>query len=482
MSKQRANPNNSPWSKLTIKQKRDLLKKYERGNDVFVKGMNPDTLKRRLREFREYDGTTLTDEEIKHKSRTKVDYEGNVASATLVTESYLTQEDIIDILEVDTSIWKVKDFSVKTWDGYRKDVDKDLLFDEGRITGHVRDIGKLNTRKLWSISITFVRIEPIELFPVVKPIQVGNTYKIVSKPARLSDSLTLLIPDTHFGFFRNSRGRLEPIHDRRALHIVLQILNAYQFSNVIHLGDIVDLADWSDKFIRSPEFTSLTQPAIIESGWFMQSISQLQPKASKRAIEGNHDLRMVNYMQKHLQQGYGLKAFSDLAMPHAAMSIPKLLSLTEMGWDWIGGYPDNFYWLTPEQLIEHGHVVSSNPGATAYKMLEKMKTNVYFGHIHREETATQTYASRDGAKVIQAHCPGFLGRLDTVIPGHRSTQDWSQGFTILYHVGERDVVKFQVPINNGVAIFDNKRWVGDESYYLTPLRQYLKGTDYEDWF
>lgn len=98
-----------------------------------------------------------------------------------------------------------------------------------------------------------------------------------------------IIPDMQVGFKRSLRdGSLEPFHDRAAIDVAWQIIRAEagRLSEIVLLGDNLDLPEWSLKFTRSPEVYWTTQPSLVELAWWY---AQLPSGPKIHAIEGNHE-------------------------------------------------------------------------------------------------------------------------------------------------------------------------------------------------
>jgi len=75
----------------------------------------------------------------------------------------------------------------------------------------------------------------------------------------------LVLPDMQIGYRRDLKsGALVEFHDRNAIHVAIQIIADVKPDVVVLLGDNLDLPEWSDKYVRSPEMYFTTEPAKLE--------------------------------------------------------------------------------------------------------------------------------------------------------------------------------------------------------------------------
>jgi hypothetical protein len=220
----------------------------------------------------------------------------------------------------------------------------------------------------------------------------------------------------------------------------LQIARTRKFDRIVFMGDVLDLPEWQDKFLASPEFYFTTQPTIIELAWWLRQFRAAQPDAEIDILEGNHELRMRNALVTHLRAAYNLRAADKLSLP-PALSIQKLLALDSMHINWVAGYPNACVWLNDALRCTHGENARSVPGETARAMSKHIPVSTVFAHIHRLEQAVHTQNLRNETYFVSTTSIGCLCRIDGTVPGHSLSQNWQQGF--------------------GIATFDDKdyQWV-----------------------
>ena len=440
---------------MTSLENRALLEAWERAKgkitrDEFAEsyGMKPSTLTGKLaraKQERDRDDVASVSD-INHRTVT--------APVGRIT----TLEQLLEICNVDLNIWEVERYIVNKWEVGRKAITKDLIWQDGVLDGYTEDTGKINVEPLYQIKAWLIRIEPIAIEPVLQPI-ILNVRKYKIPKVRKSKShfkTNMSIPDLHCGFSRDlETNELTNFHDRDYMNVILSIARDIQPDTISLLGDNMDLAEWTDKFIRSPEFYFTTQPTINELSWWLGQLRLACPRAEIYYIEGTHENRMEKSIIVHMAAAYHLRP-ADEKIKIPVMSIPRLLNLDALDITWIGGYPDGMVWLNRGLRCIHGDKSRSVPGGTARAILEASEVSVIFGHIHRAESLTRTRHTRDGSRIIRAVCPGFGGRLDGTIPGHRLAQNWNQGLSLAYY--DDDVYNSidSIDVQDGRAIYAGK--------------------------
>ena len=191
------------------------------------------------------------------------------------------------------------------------------------------------------------------------------------------------------------------------------------------------------------------------------------PNAERRIIlEGNHDARLQKKLLNDASQFHGIKAVGD---EYPAMSLPNLLKLDKIGHEYIGGYPANEYQYREDLIFIHGSGGGANP---TKKLQEKYPNeNVVQGHLHRINSEMHT--RRDG-RYIGKYIMGLMGKIDGSLPsvnnGIDSTgksvkkyEQWQQGAMIINDYGDGNYEFNQIPINEGKAYWQGKRFEGKES-------------------
>lgn len=366
----------------------------------------------------------------------------NVTTATegrnRMTISYkgpriVNPDQLLEFCEIDLEVWEVNHFIVNKWEVGAKPVMRDLKWHRGVMSGIVQSSGGLVVEPLFQVKLWMKRIEPLAQFPTVQPINV--TTPVIHPPAPIGGRVrrAMVWGDAHFGFKRNIRtGVLQPFHKRAALDLILQLAEAAEVDEVHILGDLLDLPDWSDKFLRSPEVLECLQPALLECHWWLAQFAQLAPTSIH---QGNHELRFDNAILKHLRAAYDVRAADEMELP-PALSVQRLLALHQIGVKWIGDYPADFQDLNLKLRLLHGKTYRSAPGATAQAVAKESDGTQVFGHIHRVEWVTVSRRDEnDTVYPVVGFSPGCACHLDGRVPGQKRP-NWQNGCAIIeYEVG-----------------------------------------------
>ena len=377
---------------------------------------------------------------------------GNVTTIYYRGPNITTPPELLDYIGYDPAEWVCVDRKVKTYQGQSKREDSSLTFDEGRISGTV-DKGGVVVVTMFSVYVKLVRRNPVAIEPVIAPVVACLTYKCPPPPSKKGLLRELILPDPHYGFWKRLRdAKLEPMHDRLALDIALQVAAAAKPDGVSWLGDDLDMAEWTTAFTKRPEFQWTTQPALLESHWHKTQFRQALPGARMRLLGGNHDeRRLEESMLNHLPAAYGLQSASGYKIDAPELlSLSHLLGLESLGIEYVGGYPDAVVWLNERVALEHG----SN---------SKLQAGDYVtvcGHYHRREWVSKTRWGANGPMIAESFCPGMLGRLDR-LPGKTKRQNWQQGIALIDYDPNGTAYQITpIPIEDGRAIWNGQLFEG----------------------
>lgn len=373
----------------------------------------------------------------------KMDEEGNylrlVAEGTWES-GYRNLEAMLKASGTDPAVWRVTSHRLNTW--------PTTGFHEGAPWTVIN----------WQVKADLVRRKLEPLAPQVQPVAIRARRGPRTKPGRRHHGLetALAVMDLHCGFRRDlATGELTPFHDRRVLDIALQLAIRLRPELIVFAGDILDLPEWSDKFVRSPEFYWATQPAVVEAAWWLGQFRVAVPGARIVVLEGNHDARLEAALLTHLNQVYQLRPADELALP-PALSIPRLLALHKFDIEYVDGYPDNLVWLGEDAIITHGSKVRSGPGATAGAIVRETDVTEIHGHIHRRERAARTIRGRHGERIVESFCPGCACHTDYRTPGHHRGQSWQQGLAVVRWGPGVPAEPVAVAVREGKAQFEGE--------------------------
>lgn len=378
-----------------------------------------------------------------------------------------TPEQLLEYCRIDLNEWIVERTLVNKYEMGRRNERKHLVYASGVVSGEVCDEGGIAVETLWQVKVWLVKRKPEPIEPVLQPMLLSLPLHNPPLSVKAGVRCALVLADAQFGYRRDfCSEKLFPFHDRRALDIALQVAENYQPDTIIYLGDWLDLSDWSDKYLRSPEFTFLTQPAIIEAAWWMGQFRSILPESYQMKLEGNHEKRLDDSMINHLQAAYHLYPADQLKQP--LLSIERLLGLKSLGITYHGQYPNNEVWLTPHLVCTHGEVAQNCPGATSRKMMENATVTKIFGHIHRREYLSKTLRDAEGYHTVSSFCPGCLCMINGIVPGSSRDNQWQQGVGLIWF-DEQDCSIQPIEINNGRAIVEGRVFTARDR--LEALRQ-----------
>ena len=376
-------------------------------------------------------------------------------------------DELLAECKVDRSVWEVTNYEIRRWTTPYTDKHK-----------------KPGLIPCWHVKVRMVRKVAVHTeFPAVQPVQFVGALPQVPTAAFVRHELpcTLVVPDAHVGFRRDlSTGHLEPFHDRKAMDVVLKAAAYLQPERVVILGDMLDLPEFSDKFIKSPEFYFTFQPALVELAWFLGQLrTVLNTDVPIHYIEGNHEQRLSNSIAQHLIAAYAIApAFAPKSAP--AMSVPSLLGLEELGITYEGPYPSGRVWINDNLVCSHGEIVRNGSGETVKTMLSEARASEIVGHVHRSEQATVTRWAKKGPVSYTITCPGTLARIDGTVPANKSHVNWQQGFSIVYYEdGNGKFHTMNLPITDGEAIVNGRMFQGvdyvDRLFADTQYEPFRKG-------
>jgi len=334
-------------------------------------------------------------------------------------------EGLAKLIGIDLAEYNIKSFDCFAREVYVKNIKKDLSFDEGKISGEIHDSGKMKIKTIWSsrLLVEPLKIQLREL--TLHPVFISMPAPVCAKPSENPNNLhtTLILPDAHFGF-----GEFGPYHDEILLDKVIEFANWLNPDEVVLLGDLVDLAEFTDKFVLNPAALNSTQHSIDECAKFLANLRSVCPNIPISLLEGNHEFRMSSQLRKYLMAIAGLHPANSTK----PISIGTFLNFEQLDVKYIDGWPRNYIQLGDVKIL-HGDVLGSRPGQSVSKMLDKYKQSTVFGHTHHREYAEATIWSDalNDYRTIFSYSPGCLCRVDGSVPGSSALQGWRQGIGIL---------------------------------------------------
>lgn len=409
--------------------------------------------------------------DIPQELGTEFEIDGNVAVAKSVSTQITTLEELLEVCQVDLEVWEVDDFTIRTYDGWRGGLEKEMRWEGGKIVeGYVKD-GGIITRTLFSIFARLVRREPVPLEPTFSIISCPITFP-PPRGARPGDHVrSLLFSDAQIGFWRDVQsGQLTPFHDRQMLDIIAQIAADYQPHLIGILGDLFDMTRFTRQYVHEPEFYWTTDPALKEGHWFLRRLREACPDAQIVYPEGNHEVRLPVYVRSHMIEACKIERISG---QFPALSLPDLLDLDALQVEWIPGYDDDTAKFRPTtwMIWEHGQIARV-PGQTAKAIVERAVRWRFSGHTHRCEIASKTFEENpdDERPPVSAVQFGCCCHTDGRVPGAAPGSQWQKRFGVVeFDVAEPPPTIEIIAVRKGKAIWRGRQYVGRD--YSDQLRE-----------
>lgn len=347
----------------------------------------------------------------------------------------------------------------------------DLLEDRGIDPA---DVGKVERISLWDPTIgEAIRFSPAweaePEWPVVQPVTPA-VVRYGNRPKPLADEYhrTVLFPDPQIGYWRNlDDGELVPMHDEDAIAVALNVARAVRPDRIVHLGDFLDLAEFSSKFAVHPEFSYTTQAALDRGhGVLAECRAILGPDGKLHLIAGNHDDRLGLCILNNAKAALRLRR-ADTPEGWPAMSVPNLLALDAIDCEYISGYPAGSLKLADGNESQTPLYAVHERGLDVAKVAKSQRQSYVQGHAHRVAMHSETYELDDRAIDVEAWSLGSLCRRDGFVPSVKGAPDergvpvkrvesWQQAVGVLTVAPDGTWTMEVVRIRDGKAFYGGK--------------------------
>ena len=343
-----------------------------------------------------------------------------------------TLDGLLEAAKVDPELWIVTKSVVNKWDGFIK-----------------TRSGKTKTVPLWQIKAWISR-RPQFLKQPVRAVK--HLPRKKSKASKEELSHCLIIPDSQNGYIIHPRhkDRWEPIHDRNAWDLAIQVCQRVKPEEVVLIGDMLDLAPVG-RWPMDNSVTGTTSTTLHELHWWIGQIRQAVPEARIRYLEGNHEYRLKRQLLDNLREVSGLRPVTDPEGPEL-VSIPRLLGLDDLGVEYIDGYPGAEAWLWGRVRLMHGSTAKRGSGATVGSLIKDANASLIMGHIHRLELCGKTVTTAEGQATYYAMSPGCICRIDGVVPGSDARRNWQQGLGLVHKTERGKILMELLPISHGQMV------------------------------
>lgn len=280
--------------------------------------------------------------------------------------------------------------------------------------------------------------------------------------------VTVLLPDPQIGYRRLDDGTMVPMHDERAMATALELLSVIKPDVVVHLGDFMDFAEFSSKFLVLPEFVFTTQQSLDRGHRFLAECRAAAGPRNERTLllEGNHDNRLPVSIATNAKSAMRLRQ-ANTPESWPVMSVPHLLRLEELGIEYIDGYPAGRVKLAERHDEQAALYALHGERLSMEKQAKAERVSTVQGHAHHFGHWSETGDEGDGvASDVEAWSLGCLCRRDGAVPstkGGTSTrgrhieriESWQHGIGVL--IEDEDGWDLQpIRIRNGRARWRDK--------------------------
>ncbi|MBT7008953.1 hypothetical protein HN960_00760 [Candidatus Peregrinibacteria bacterium] len=299
-----------------------------------------------------------------------------------------TREDVIKHFNIDTNIWKVDSFEVKSSEGYRKDRSVEWDVDDGKVThGTVRDSGKMLVVPLIHTKTKFIRITLPELTisdleNFYKDKKFESNIKFPSFKKSNKRVLELCPSDAHIGarFFDKNYSDLEDIFPAMMADVFARIeRDTLGFSKIIFapLGDMFHFSNRKQQTERHQQVVDGNGMNPLEMfdtarQMFFATMDRLLTYAPVEYvyIPGNHDGLSMYHLACVMDAKYGNEKTFTSDLGHANRKW-KLVGENLIGLEHGEMSKKNrVHWLAVE--------ASEDWGKSKYR-------ETHSGHLHHEE-------------------------------------------------------------------------------------------------
>lgn len=335
-------------------------------------------------------------------------------------------EDLLDYAGIDRDKWEVTDYDIGHHEVPMK-LRYIVRYKENGDPIYGEEPHK-ETAFSFDIELEAKELEPVEFAPL-KPVNINVTpqYEVRAPSGQDSGMNTaLFVPDPQIGFRRDMHsGDLMPIHDRRALDVILQVASFLGPDDIVVLGDWLDMTDWTNKYTQSQQFRETTQPSLAEGQWWLQQFASLSPDARLEYLLGNHEDRVRDMLINHFEQAYDVR-LGGRTEAAPLVSIETMLELNDIGFNVSDPYPEGEVWLNDALKAIHGESAAKTVNR---KLLDTHDVSVVQGHNHRLGMKSGVRRFRGQDQPIYGVTAGCACRLESsVVPAVSNKMNWQQGF------------------------------------------------------
>ena len=220
-----------------------------------------------------------------------------------------------------------------------------------------------------------------------------------------------------------------PYQDDRAIDLWFQVMKWFKPDVVDYLGDTSDQFCFgrfeegtTKEFLKTlptetrvEDILKYVQYQEKDTADFYAKTRKMRPNAEIFSALGNHDIRVFNYAEKHLQE-----ILNDI-------TPESLWGLENLGIDYI--YYDSLPRLRYGGIYaHHGVAASAEAGASVKSDIDKFGVSLIRGHSHRMGTYYKTYELRN--ETLRGYEIGHMCKVDSGGFKYTQVHNWQQGFAV----------------------------------------------------
>lgn len=343
---------------------------------------------------------------------------------------------------------------VNLWQGFLKDADGEA---------EVVDLAGISLVPRWA--------EGPE-WPVVQQAAPTKVRSLpAANPSKTDARQWMILPDPQIGYRRLADGTMDPIHDERAMACAMQIMRWVKPTAVVNLGDTMDLAEWSSKFLVQPEFVLTTQATLDRTHHFLADQRANCPEdAEIWKLPGNHDDRLGIAIARNAMAALRLRPGGSPPDTWPVLSLPFLLRLDDLGVRLAGNYPAGRVKIAEGTKHQAPLFAIHGKKLDVVKVAKSSRQSYVQGHLHRVVEHNETY-ELDGERLeVSAWSPGCLCRIDGGVPSTNSAADdfgvpvpivenWQHAVAVVTVQPDGYWTKEVVRIHDGRAVFRGREFV-----------------------
>lgn len=246
----------------------------------------------------------------------------------------------------------------------------------------------------------------------------------------MATKTTVILPDIQY-----------PFHDALALSKIIKVIEDIQPDHIFQIGDAIDfpqVSRWTKG--TAGEYAPTLQKHIDGFKGVLRDLRAAAPKAKITWLEGNHDLRLRDFVNQYAAPLTTLRA----------LSTESLFELGEQDVEYVKG-PVR---VATNTYAVHGHEsggYASAPQSWDTKFVKRYGSdkNIIFGHTHQPYLLTRAYGF-DG-KVT----PRFTMNVGSIMdPTHAKyvkdgSVSWTMSFALLRDDGKRVYPELVTMVDRG---------------------------------